>query len=250
MNLLILTPDELDNDGCVTLEGDRARHLRRILKVQPGDTVRVGVLEGRVGTGRVLRCEGYTITLQCICEAAPPPRGSDTLLLAIARPKVLLRCLEHATALGFGKIVLFRSQRVEKSQLSSSAMNPEVMERHVLHGLVQSRRTLRPTLELLPDFKQLLGNELEDLVSKDNRFLADPNGSHEAALAPVNGGPMTVTIGPEGGFVPFELDALVNCGFQLVRAGTQPLRVETAVSYLTGQLRAARTLQERVTAGV
>lgn len=243
MNLLLLNQSELDAGNEVVLEGERAKHLRRILKVQPGDQVRVGLVDGNVGFGTVVAIEGFAVRLLCECDQAPPAKGEDTLLLAFARPKVLLRCLEHATALGFGKIVLFRSKRVEKSHLSSSAMNPEVMNRHVVHGLVQARRTLRPELTFLPNFKDLLEANFDTLVSRENRFLADPDVPEEAALAQISNGPLSVAIGPEGGFVPFELEALRDNGFQLVKAGSQPLRVETAVAYLTGQLRAARSIQ-------
>jgi 16S rRNA (uracil1498-N3)-methyltransferase len=52
--------------------------------------------------------------------------------------------------------------------------------------------------------------------------------------------PLSLVIGPEGGLIDYELAELRQHGFRAVRAGRAPLRVETAVAYLTGQLRAAR----------
>jgi RsmE family RNA methyltransferase len=48
--------------------------------------------------------------------------------------------------------------------------------------------------------------------------------------------PVTLAIGPEGGFVPFEIDLLSRQGFQSVHLGPRPLRVETAVPALLGRL--------------
>ncbi len=242
MNLLLLHAEELEPNGTVTLRDDRFRHLMEILKVTVGSRVRVGVVDAMVGTGTVVRMSQLELTLECTLDVQPPEPGRDTLLLAFARPKVMLRCIEHATALGFGKLIFFRTRRVEKSHLASHAVRPEVMSRHVLRGLSQSRRTRRPSLVLFDRFMRLCSEGLKQHVAPGNRFLADPSGTEEAALCAPSDGGLSVAIGPEGGFVDHELQQLQEHGFRLVRAGVAPLRVETAVSYLTGQLRAARAL--------
>ena len=48
--------------------------------------------------------------------------------------------------------------------------------------------------------------------------------------------PMVLAIGPEGGWVPFELELLEAHGFQRLTAGARVLRVDTAVPFLLGQL--------------
>jgi RsmE family RNA methyltransferase len=240
MNILLLEPDELPPCGEIQLADHRAQHLLRVLRVKPGDRVRVGVLDGHQGTGEVLAVEERRVTLRCRCEEPPPPAGADTLLLAFARPKVLLRCLEHATALGFGQILLFRSRRVERSHLSSHAVDPAVIDARLRRGLEQSRRTIRPSVLFVPRFRQLIEVELARSVPAENRFVADADADDEAALARPNGAAISLVIGPEGGLIPHELEQFTLHGFRLVRAGREPLRVETALAYLTGQLRAAR----------
>src|SRR5262245_57689716 len=113
MNLILLTPSELAPDGSATLTDRRAEHLRQVLKVQVGARVRVGVLNGAQGHGEVAALDGGSVTLRCALTEPPSAAPADTLLLGVARPKVLLRCLEHAAALGFARVVLFRSRRVE-----------------------------------------------------------------------------------------------------------------------------------------
>ncbi|HTV24868.1 MAG TPA: RsmE family RNA methyltransferase [Polyangiaceae bacterium] len=240
MNLILLEPNELPPDGEIQLGDRRAEHLRKVLRVKPGDRVRVGVVDGLQGTAEVLALESRTVTLRCRCDEPPPPAGSDTLLLAFARPKVLLRCLEHATALGFGRIVLFRSRRVERSHLSSHAVTPSVIDDHLRRGLEQARRTLRPSVLFVSRFRELIEVELPRSVPSENRFVADAGAEQEAALARPSAAPLSLVIGPEGGLIPHELEQFALHGFRLVRAGTQPLRVETALSYLAGQLRAAQ----------
>lgn len=247
MNIVLLDPSELPPSGELPLAaGDhRATHLLEVLRVQVGARVRVGVIDGPRGEAEVTRIDGRALTLRCRCDEAPLPLGSDTLLLAFARPKVLQRCLEHATALGFGRIVLFRSRRVEKSHLSSHAMEASAIEQRVRRGLEQSRRTMRPSVHMVGRFRELVEHELDRLVPVENRFLADEDAPEEAALTEPSAAPLNLVIGPEGGLIPYELEQLASRGFRLVRAGREPLRVETALSYLTGQLRAAQARSTR-----
>lgn len=240
MNIILIEPSELSATGEATLTGRRAQHLVKVLRVGAGDRVRVGLVDGPCGEGEVITIDPRAVTLRCRCDQAPPEAGRDTLLLAFARPKVLLRCLEHAAALGFGRIVLFRSRRVEKSHLSSHALTAEAIEDHLRRGLEQSRRTLRPSVHQVARFRTLLEQALGELVPPANRFVADADADREAASVQMSRAPLSLVIGPEGGLIPHELEQFALHGFQLVRAGHQPLRVETALSYLTGQLRAAQ----------
>ena len=130
--------------------------------------------------------------------------------------------------------------RVEKSHLSSHAIGTAAIDERLRRGLEQSRRTMRPSVHLVGRFRELLEQELERLVPTHNRFLADADAPDEAALTDPTPEPLCLVIGPEGGLIPHELEQLRLRGFRLVRAGHQPLRVETALSYVTGQLRAAQ----------
>lgn len=241
MNLVLLDPAEPNGAGEVTLSDHRAQHLLRILKVKPGSSIRVGLIDGAQGRAEVLAVEARQVQLRCSFDQPTPAPGRDTLLLAFARPKVLLRCLEHATALGFGRIILFRSRRVEKSHLSSHAIEPATIQAHLLRGLEQARRTHRPEVVLVERFRLLIEQRLEELVPQPNRFVADADAPEEAALQAVPAQPLSLVIGPEGGLIDYEVTELQSCGFRAVRAGRAPLRVETALAYLTGQLRAARS---------
>jgi RsmE family RNA methyltransferase len=240
MNLLLLEPSELDPNGRVILRDERARHLLTVLKVKTGSAVRAGVLDGNQGTARVLEAGTDRVSLECHFDDPGPSPGADTLLLAFARPKVLSRCLEHATALGFGRIVLFRSRRVDKSHLSSHAVEAAHLEERVRRGLEQSRRTHRPSIHLVSRFRELMEEHVEALLPALNRFVADADAEEEAALSKVAAAPLSLVIGPEGGLIQHELDSFAARGFRLVRAGREPLRVETALAYLSGQLRAVR----------
>src|SRR3569832_404858 len=106
VNLIILEPDEVGPSGDVALSDGRAMHLLKVLKVAPGDQVRVGLLDGPRGVGTVAALSEETVALRCLFEEESPPRPPVDLLLALPRPKVMRRIWAQAAALGGGQIVL------------------------------------------------------------------------------------------------------------------------------------------------
>ena len=47
---------------------------------------------------------------------------------------------------------------------------------------------------------------------------------------------MTLAIGPEGGFIPYEIEKLIGCGFTPFHLGERILSTETAVPALLARL--------------
>ncbi len=239
MNLILLEASELDAAGVVTLRGDRARHLLEVLGAEPGRNLRVGVVDGPLGSAEVETTEDG-VRLRCQFEGTAPARTHDSLLLAMPRPVVLRRVLEHATAVGFGRIVLFRTWRVDRAFLDSGATDPTELRKHLLIGLAQARRTQLPRVLVYPLFKPFVEDELNALIPSVNRYVADPDALQSIGEHPPTPGPFTLAIGPERGFTEYEVEKLGELGFAAVHAGRHPLRVEAAVVALHARLDALR----------
>ena len=236
MNFLLLHRDELAADGTARLIGRRAEHVRTVLKAEVGQTLRAGVVDDRLGSAVVTTIAPDAVIV-AVTLAAPPPPVADALLLAVPRPKVLLRMLAHAAALGFARIVLFRSWRVDKTHLQSTAMDPAAQREQLLLGLEQAGRTQLPQVHFFPLFKPMVEDELPAMDLPPQRFVAHPVAAartHELALAA--GAPFALALGPDGGFLPYEVDQLTQRGFLPVSCGPHALRTETALAVLAGQL--------------
>ncbi len=236
VNFLLLEPNELDPHGVAVVRGRRAQHVTSVLRAGVGNTLRIGVVGGSLGSGLVDAVDEAGVRLVCTLGAAPP-LVDDVLFLAVPRPKVLLRMLAHAAALGFARIVLFRSWRVEKSHLDSTAMRADVQRQQLLLGLEQAGRTSMPTVEFHALWKPMVEDALPTMSLPARRFCGHPNAAaptHELSLA--RGEPFALAIGPDGGFTDYEIAGLRTNGFLAVSAGPSPLRTETALAVLTGQL--------------
>ncbi len=242
MNLVLLEPGEVDGEGRAVLRDERATHMRVVLGVAPGRSVRIGLRNGPLGEAAVEAVQDEAVVLRCRFGAAPP-RPEDVLLLAVPRPKVLQRLLEHATAMGFGRIVLFRSWRVEKSHLQSQVMSPDGRAPHLGRGLQQGVRTHEPAVAFFPLFRPFVEDHLPELGLPEHRFVAHPGAAGAAGHRLPAAAPFALCLGPEGGFLPYEVAQLQARGFRPLGLGPHPLRTETALPALWGQLDLLRQQQ-------
>lgn len=239
MNLLLLEPGELAADGTARLSGRRALHLREVLRAQPGDALRAGVLGGRWGEARVLRLEGEAV-LAVSLDRDPPPPSPVELLLALPRPKVLRRVVQAVAAMGVKRLVLCGSWRVEKAYWSSPALDPAALREDLLLGLEQGRDTILPEVTARRLFKPLVEDELAALLPAPARLLAHPApGAAPLEAVPPAGGRAALAVGPEGGFTPYEAGLLLRHGFRAFSLGPRILRVDAAVAYAVGQVELA-----------
>lgn len=229
MNLLLVEPDELSPEGLVTLEDGRARHLLGVLRVVPEQAVRVGVVNGALGAGRVVSITGTAVTLACSLDVVPPPPPVD-LLLAVPRPKVLKRLWAQLAALGVRRILLTNAARVERNYFDTHLLDPAGYRPLLIEGLQQARDTRLPEVTVHRQFRILVEDHLDALAGHAHRLVADPSATTRVggALASSPGGRVLLAVGPEGGWNPFELDLLTAHRFTAVDMGTRTLRSDTA----------------------
>lgn len=234
MNLIILTPDDYLNENVVALRDRRHRHLQQVLKRTIGEKVQVGLRDGLMGEGVLISQSAEETQLQVALTQTPPPSLPVTLLLALPRPRMLARTLEHVTALGVKKLILMQTARVEKSYWQSPELRPDKMDQHVLQGLEQARDTRWPSIQLVQRFKPFIEDELPTLSAGSRCLVAHPGMPMACPYALQES--VTLAIGPEGGFVPFEIERLQQQGFEGIHLGPRILRVETAVTALLSRL--------------
>jgi RsmE family RNA methyltransferase len=230
VNLIILHGPELDPAGQARIGGRRAAHLLTELKVTPGQTVRVGLLDGRLGTGSVTSADDGAVTLRCVFEDATPPRPRVDLLLALPRPKVMRRLWAQLAALGVGQIVLTNAARVERNYFDTHVLDEAFYRPLLIEGLQQARDTRLPAVSVHRQFKVLVEDHLDDLCGNGLRLAADHRAKSSLADSARHheGRRVLLAIGPEGGWNEFELNLLQDHGFTPAALGPRPLRVDTA----------------------
>jgi len=234
VNLILLFQDDFVDAERVRLTGRRLEHVARVHRVTVGEELIVGVANGRIGRGTVMRLDDAALELQVVLETEPPPPLPVTLILALPRPKVLNRVIAGATSLGVKRIVLINSWRVEKSYWKSPRMTPENLRLQSILGLEQARDTMLPVIEQRRLFRPFIEDELPAIAEGTRALVAHPV-AHEECPHSVAGA-VTLAIGPEGGFIAPEVASLARAGFTAVSMGPRILRVETAVAAILARL--------------
>lgn len=234
MNLILLFENEIDADGRVRLTGRRLDHALAVLKPAPGARLTVGRANGGIGTGEVLRVDSEVLELQVSIEALPPEPLPLTLVLAVPRPKVLNRVIAAAASLGIKRIFLVNSWRVEKSYWKSPRMTEANLRAQSILGLEQAKDTTLPVIETRRLFRPFVEDELPAIARDTLALVPHPRAASACPRAVRQ--PVTLAIGPEGGFIDEEIASLERAGFTAVTLGDRILRVETAVAAAVGRL--------------
>lgn len=234
MNLLLLEDDDFVAEGRAVVRDRRLRHLHEVHRAESGDSLRVGRLGGPMGEGRLLRLEAHEAELEIRLDQPPPTKLPLTLLLALPRPKMLKRVLQTVAAMGVPRLVLLNSYRVEKSFWQTPFLEPQAIREQLILGLEQARDTVLPDVLIEKRFKPFVEDRLPALAVDTLGLLGHP-GAYPACPRAVEG-PVTLAIGPEGGWIPYEVEKLQAAGLAPVQLGERILRVETAVTALLARL--------------
>ncbi len=234
MNLLLLEDGDFIAEDRVRLSGRRLKHLLEVHRAEAGDSLRVGRLNGLMGSGQLLHLDEQYAELSVLLDQPAPEKLPITLLLALPRPKMLRRVLQTVSSMGVARLVLLNSYRVEKSFWQTPFLEPAAIREQLILGLEQARDSVLPEVIIEKRFKPFVEDQLPAIAAGTLGLIGHP-GDYPACPRAVTQA-VTLAIGPEGGWIPYEVERLAEAGLQPVQLGVRILRVETAVTALLARL--------------
>ncbi len=259
MNILLYEKSEILSGNRLEIRDRRADHLKNILKVSPGKKIRVGQINAGSCLAEVKKVSDICLELQLSDSLSPQDDSIFShinIVLCLPRPQSFKKVLELIGTLGVGRLLLINSARVEKSYFNSPVFSEEKIKEHLLLGMEQGGVVNLPQVEIFKEFKiNLLEEEalnkasktpaqlkLEELfIQSKSRFLADVNSiATFSSLYKCKNDLLTesilLAIGPEGGWLDFELEVFKNYNFNFINLGNRILRVETAIAFILAQI--------------
>ena len=223
------------------ITGPRFVHLRDVLNVEVESRISLGLLNGKLGTGHICQIKSDSALIEASFDETIPIIPSTNLILAMPRPKVLRRILPELVALGLRKLIVVRSWRVDKSYLESDVLHSEIYKPLMYQGLMQGKYTTEPEFSFEPRFKPFMEDRANDVIGDGMGLLAHPTAEQSMVDVSVADAPSTtLAVGPEGGWIDYELESFRRQGFKVIRLGDRVLKVETACAVLMGQLELLR----------
>ena len=235
MNIVLLEPNQITTtDNIWQIENQRQlQHLQQHIQLNCGDTLKVGVRNGQRYLTEVISVSEQQIRIRPIQVEAIPAKLPVHLILALPRPKVLRRIIMDAVTLGVERISLTHSYRVDKSYWQSPFL--QQLDDYVTLGLEQAGDTIAPEIQLYKRFKPFVEDVLPTFISDQKpAYVAHPYAEQQMPYAIQHS--CHLIVGPEGGFIPYEVDLLKKNGCQAMSLGNRILRTETAVSHILGRL--------------
>jgi 16S rRNA (uracil1498-N3)-methyltransferase len=247
MRSFFVEPDEI-RKPVATIHGSDARHIRNVLRLQPGTPVRLTDGEGRVAEARIQTIERHCVRVAV--GSADTPSSADRRAMVVAQAMLkdrkmdaLIRAL---TELGMTTWIPFKAARsVALPDERRLQTRRERWARIAREAVKQCGRRLPPQIECAAGFADILDRS----AGFDQRIMFWEEARSVPVITsdgrtPSGGGRIFLIIGPEGGFSAEEAEQARRAGFQLASLGPRILRAETAalaavtlVQYLYGDWR-------------
>ena len=236
MHTFYVPPSQINADTA-TITGSEQHHLRNVLRITPGEIIRIIDGQGNVYTAEILDTPTNRSSSQVQIrthEFHATPALTLTLFQGLPKNDKMELILQKTTELGITQIVPLNSER---SLQKPSQSRYERWHRVVISATKQCKRAWLPELCNTQQFEVSLA-QLEKfslclLLSPHTEQAATSSSTEVQHIktvlrATAHTTAIALFVGPEGGFSDQEIAAAIRSGCIPVTLGTNILRTETA----------------------
>ncbi len=229
MGRFFVDPGDIEG-GLVRITGGDADHIRRVLRVKPGELLTV--CDGR-GTDYIVKVEELKAdrVLASVVSSertATEPPVLVTLFQGIPKWDKMDFIVQKSVELGVSRIVPVITEHtvVRLHDKSDAGKKAARWQKIAYEAAKQCQRGIAPRVEAPVDYAEAL-----DMARDSELALAAHEKAEGMSLKVLRGLKVrsaAVLIGPEGGFSPGEIERALDRGFKCVSLGPRILRTETA----------------------
>lgn len=208
------------------LPEDEARHLAQVLRLAPGDEVRVFDGRGREHAARVEQAGrgGALLRLGAAAAAAPEPPVRITLAPALLKQDRFDAVVRDATMLGVAGVQPVVTARTEAgARRGDPRQRADRWRRIAVSSAKQCGRAIVPLIEPPVPVADAL-----DRLPRPLLLAIEPSAAAGTGALPARPETATLLVGPEGGWTPGEIDAARAAGASFVSFGQRTLRADAA----------------------
>ena len=243
MHTLYVPPSQIDTDTAIgapvviSVQGSEQHHLRNVLRITPGEIVRIIDGQGNVYTAEILDTPTNRSSSEvqiCTHEFHPMPAPTLTLFQGLPKNDKMELILQKTTELGITQVVPLHSER---SLQKPSQNRYERWHRVVISATKQCQRAWLPELSDTQQFEASLAQlEKFSLCLLLSPHTEQTFTASDAEVQPIktvlratrHATAIALFVGPEGGFSDQEIDTAIQSGCIPVTLGRNILRTETA----------------------
>lgn len=213
--------------GRAQIAGDEARHLTRVLRVEPGQRFEISD-NSNVYLAEVETAHKENVVFRTLEKLPPAAPGARLVLYAgLIKFDRFEWIVEKATELGVTEIVPVEATRSERGLERGAAKRLERWRRIALEASQQARRARLPEVQEPVPLTQALAR------TATFRCVLDENPGtlpllQQLPLSRTAEDIVAILTGPEGGWTDDERAAFLAAGWTAVSMGSLILRAETA----------------------
>lgn len=230
------------------IEGVDARHISKVLRMQPGDKLQIVSDDGVSAMAEITAIASERVSVRCLEKLAEShePRVRLVLAQGLAKGEKMDFIIQKAVEMGaYSVIPVAMEHSVVRLDGPKAAKKVERWQKIAESAAKQSKRDIIPQVQPVQSMAEMLANC--DCTTKIIAYECEDRLSLKAALkaAEAAGGikELLLVIGPEGGISEGELELARQAGAVPVSLGRRILRAETAglvaisaIFYETGDL--------------
>ncbi len=217
------------------LEGDEAKHLAQVLRIQPDQWITVFDGLGNFAEAKVLSVTKQRIDLMLdLAESKETPLPQITLAQAIPKGKNMDWIVQKSVELGVSRIQPLVTRHTIATPGDQKA---EKWRRTALEACKQCAQFTIPVIEDPLSLGEWITKPDPSELKLIASLAENPQSFHETLAAHPELGSVTILIGPEGDFSPEETEAARAAWFTPVTLGDLVLRVETATIFCLSAVR-------------
>ena len=230
------------------IEGVDARHISKVLRMQPGDKLQIVSDDGVSAMAAIAAIDSERVSVRCLVKLAEShePRVKLVLAQGLAKGEKMDFIIQKAVEMGaYSVIPVAMEHSVVRLDGAKAAKKVERWQKIAESAAKQSKRDIIPQVQPVQSMAEMLASC--DCETKIIAYECEDRLSLKAALkaAEAAGGihELLLMIGPEGGISEGELELARQAGAVPVSLGRRILRAETAglvaisaIFYETGDL--------------
>ncbi len=223
------SPPDSFAHGCVTLDENETRHLRDVLRLQPGDTVNVFDGIGREFECRIEKIEKRASLVSVIRKTEPPAAESHldlTLCAAILKSDKTDIAVQKAVELGVNLFIPMLTARCDVKP-KGAAKRVERWRKITLEASKQCGRARLMEIGDVSPFDNLIRKTAGKLKPDKKIFFFSERDGEKFNVA-IKAKSITTFLGPEGGWDDSEINLARELGAQVITLKGRIMKADTA----------------------
>ncbi|MCX4318650.1 MAG: 16S rRNA (uracil(1498)-N(3))-methyltransferase [Lachnospiraceae bacterium] len=215
----------------ITITGGDVNHIKNVLRMRPGETIRVSNQKGQDYFCKISEVGKDFVQADILETGAATTElpGKIYLFQGIPKGDRMEHVIEKAVELGVYEIIPVRMRYcVVKLDDKKQQAKLKKWQALAMAAAKQSKRSLVPNIHPVMSYKEAIAYAFQSeacLIPYENE-----NGMEgtKTALKKIRGKEsVSILIGPEGGFAPEEIEAVKSRG-EVISLGKRILRTDTA----------------------